>query len=153
MSQSAGLTQSDPTCRPACISGKYYFEVMAHVLLKAGPYWASEECNVEQKGKVSLIVQDINPNQLWEGILTSERVETDERMGDRTGMGSTYPGFFPFYKIMPDWLIFYDLYFDTPGVRIRNDLRILIFIPFFSSFKLLAFGPCPSNDYILLTSV
>lgn len=99
MSQSAGLTQSDPTCRPACISGRYYFEVMAHVLLKAGPYWASEEPNVEQKGKVSLIVRDINPNQLWEGILTSERVETDERMGDRTGMGSTYPGFFPFYKI------------------------------------------------------
>lgn len=99
MSQSAGLMQSDPTCRPACISGKYYFEVMAHVLLKGGPYWASEERNVEQKGKVSLIVQDINPNQLWEGILTSERVEKDERMGDRTGMGSTYPGFFPFYKI------------------------------------------------------
>lgn len=58
---------------------------MAHVLLKAGPCWASEERNVEQKGKVSLIVQDINPNQLWEGILTSERVETDKRMGDRTG--------------------------------------------------------------------
>lgn len=65
MNQSAGLTQSDPTCRSACISGKYYFEVMAHVLLKAGPYWASEDHNVEQKGKVSLIVQDINPNQLW----------------------------------------------------------------------------------------
>ncbi|KAL6477579.1 hypothetical protein MHYP_G00134140 [Metynnis hypsauchen] len=78
---SAGLAESDTTCRAACVSGKYYFEVMAHVLSKAGPYWASEEHNVEQKGSVSLIVRCINPNQLWEGILTSEglgRVSTCE---------------------------------------------------------------------------
>lgn len=30
------LVESDTTCRAACVSGKYYFEVMAHVLSKAG---------------------------------------------------------------------------------------------------------------------
>lgn len=54
----------------------------------SSPKRASEEHNVEQKGSVSLIVRRINPNQLWEGILTSEGLGRGERTRDRAS-GST----------------------------------------------------------------